>query len=277
MTAPALRYPHEGYKRVLSKISGYYKDYPGVYAIVLLGSLARNKAVDGSCIDLCIFLKRAQFDALPATLGSRETAYSRLGGSICYYNDNIEGGIMFKNVRVDVCFTDGQFNPSTKNSFDIVRDAFETTIGNLFVYATTLYQSGTKYQQLKAQYLPFYDDTLRKVRLTGTTREFRYKLWKTRWLAQRAQFFAALEALLEANRIFLQHLFIRRRTYPIDYTKWLKEQLSQILKVPALYRELAALINGIELTIEAFEARSLSLERLFARYESSARKSDLVD
>jgi hypothetical protein len=61
-------------------------------------------------------------------------------------------------------------------------------------------------------------------------------------------------------------LFIKRRKYPIDYTKWLKDQLSEILTLPGLYQELAALINGFELTVEAFKERSLSLEKLFAQY-----------
>lgn len=271
MNIPDLRYPHEGYRQALSKMSGFYRDYLGVYAIVLTGSLARGKAVEGSCIDLCIFLEREQFETLPSTVESREAAYSQFGGSVCYYNDKIEGGIMFNGVRVDVSFTDGQFDPSTKHSFDITRDEFETTIGNLLVYAIAIHENGAKFQQLKTQHLPFYDDILRKARLRGTESEFHYKIWKTRWLASRGEFFAALEAFLEAKRIFLQHLFISRRRYPLDYTKWLKEQVSQILNMSGLYQELVALINGIELTLEHFEERSLMLENLFARYGSPAR------
>jgi hypothetical protein len=189
-----------------------------------------------------------------------------LGGCICYYNNKIEGGIMFSDIRVDVSFTDGQFDPCTEHFFNITRDEFEATIGNLCVYAVTIYESGARFRQLKTQYLPFYDDTLRERRLKGTTSEFEYKMWKTRWLAERGEFFAALDAFLEAKRIFLQHLFIKRRKYPIDYTKWLKDQLSEILTLPGLYQELAALINGFELTVEAFKERSLSLEKLFAQY-----------
>lgn len=268
MNIPDLKYPHEGYQRVLAGLLKYYKEYPGVYAIILTGSLARNKAVKGSCIDLCVFLREKQFNALSSTFRSRAEAYSRLGGEICYYNGEVEGGILFNDVRVDICFTDGRFNPCTENSFDITRDEFETTIGNLFVYAVPLYESDTKYQQLKKQYLPFYDDNLRKARLDGTAKEFNYKIWKTRWLAERGEFFAALEAFLEAQRIFIQHLFIKERKYPIDYTKWLKEQFSQILRKPALYQELAALTNGIELTVKAFNERSESLKKLFAQYSS---------
>ncbi len=260
-----MKYPDEEHKRVLTELVEYFREYPGIHAVVLTGSLARGKAVKGSCIDLHIFLEKRVLSILPSTIQSREKAYSRLGGEICYFNAQVEGGVQFGDVRVDVGFTDGAFEPSTKNSFDITRDEFETTIGNLFVYAIVLHEIGEKYQQLKEQYLPFYDDSLRKARLEGTATEFDYKIWKTRWLARRGEFFAALDALLEAQRIFLQHVFIKERKYPIDYVKWLKEQCSQILKKPEMYQELADLIDGLELSMESLSVRSKSLERLFAK------------
>lgn len=258
-----LKYPHEGYKRVLTGLLSYYREHRGVYAVVLTGSLARGKAVEGSCIDLCVFLPEEQFNTLHLTIQSREEAYARLKGRICYYNGQVEGGILFDNVRVDTIFTDGNFRACSKNSFDITRDEFETTIGNLLVYAVPLYERGKRYQQLRRRYLPYYDENLRKARLEGTAKEFQYKIWKTRWLAGRDQFFAAMEALLEAKRIFLQHLFIKKRKYPIDYTKWLKEQFSHVLEMPSLYEQLVACINGLELTKKAFCKKSKLLEKLF--------------
>jgi len=263
---PSLRYPNEGYRRVLAKLTEYYKEYPGVYAIVLTGSMVRNKAVTGSCIDLFVFLRRREFNALPSTVKLRERAYSRLGGEVCYYEGRVEGGIEFDGVRVDVGFADGKFRVCTENSFDITRDEFETTIGNLLVHAVVLLEKGKTYQQLRTRHVPFYDETLRKMRLEGTAKELEYKIWKTRWLAKRGEFFAALDALLEAHRIFLQHLFIKERKYPIDYVKWLEEQCLQILKMPALYQELAASVSGSEFTVKSFNERSEALRKLFAKY-----------
>ena len=271
MNIPNLKYPNEGYKRVLAKLVAYYREYPGVYAVVLTGSLVRNKAVTGSCIDIYVFLHTKQYDALASTVSSREKTYSTLGGEVCYYNEQVEGGILFNDVRVDIGFTDGRFKSYAENSFDITRDEFETTIGNLFVYAIVLHEKGGKYQQLKKQYLPFYDDNLRKARLKGTAEEFNYKIWKTRWLAGRGELFAALEAFLEAQRIFLQHLFIKERRYPVDYVKWLKEQCSQILMMPALYQELVALIDGLEFTEEVLGERCEVLEKLFVKYCSPVK------
>lgn len=243
----------------------YFKTYSGVDAIVLTGSLARGKAVEGSCIDLFIFLGKRQFDTLASTLESRAKAYSSLGGRICYYEGEVEGGILFGDVRVDICFTHGKLDPKSGNSFDITRDEFETTIGNLFAYSVTLYEKGTRYEKLKQKYLPFYNDELRKIRLTGTREEFAYKIWKTKWLAERGEYLSSLETLLEAQRIFLQHLFIKKRKYPIDYVKWIKEQCSQILQMPDLYQELTSVINGIELTKKGLAKKANTLEKLFLK------------
>jgi predicted nucleotidyltransferase len=266
LIVPNLKYPHEGYKKILTDLVEYFKVYPGVYAIVLTGSLARGKAVKGSCIDLFIFLGKKQFNMLASKIEFRKKAYSRLNGHICSYEGDVEEGIMFGDVRVDIDFTDGNFNPCYENSFDITRDEFETTIGNLLVYSVALHEKGTQYQRLKQKYLPFYDDNLRKARLAGTAKEFNYKIWKTRWLAERGEYFAALDALLEAQRIFLQHLFIEKRKYPIDYVKWLKEQCAQILNMPSLYQELASVINGVELSKKGIFEKSDVLEKLFIRY-----------
>jgi predicted nucleotidyltransferase len=266
LTIPNLSFPNQNYKTTLARIVGYFKEYPGVYAIVLTGSLARGKAVEGSCIDLFIFLRSKHMKLLASTINSRIEAYSRLGGRICYYHDKIEGGIEFRDIRVDVGFTDGSFNCDHVNSFDITRDEFETTVGNLLVYSIPLYQKGKQFQRLKQKYLPFYDDALREIRLKGTAEEFDYKIWKTRWLVRRGEYFAALDTLLEAQRIFLQHLFIKERKYPIDYVKWLGEQCSQILAIPELYQELTQITNKIELAENDICERSRLLEKLYVEY-----------
>lgn len=262
-----LQYPNEGYKVVLWKIVNYFRSYSGVYAIVLSGSLARGKAVKGSCIDLFIFLSKREFRHLASTLRSRTEAYSRLGGRICYFSGQIEGGIIFKgDIRVDIGFTDGNFDPQHVNSFDVTRDEFETTIGNLFIYSRALYERGTGYKRLRQKYVPFYSHKLREARLCATAEEFHYKIWKTRWLARRGEYLAALDALVEARRIFLQHFFIKKMKYPIDYSKWTKEQCYQILKVPKLYQELRSTIEGVELTEYGILRKSSLLRNLFKTY-----------
>jgi hypothetical protein len=105
--------------------------------------------------------------------------------------------------------------------------------------------------------------------LKGTSEEFRYKTWKTNWLAERGEYFAALDALLEAQRIFLQHLFIKKKKYPIDYTKWLREQCTQILAIPALYKELVSIVERVHITKNGIAEKTRLLETLFEEYASA--------
>jgi predicted nucleotidyltransferase len=263
---PNLIFPTESYRKALTKTVEYFREYRGVYAVVLTGSLARGKAAEGSCIDLFVFLSTKHLRLLPSTVDSRIKAYSRLGGKVCYYEGRVEGGIQFGDVRVDVGFTDGNFNGTHVCSFDITREEIETTIGNLLVYSVPLYESGSHFQRLKQKYLPFYDDSLREVRLRGTAEEFAYKAWKVKWLAERGEYFAALSTLQEAQRIFLQHLFIKERKYPIDYVKWLREQCFEILAKPELYRELGQTVSGVRLTKKSLSEKSNLLEELFLKY-----------
>lgn len=262
-----IHFPDESYRDVLEKMTDYFEAFPGVFAVVLTGSLARSKAVKGSCIDLCVFLGKKQFEKLGLGLKAREKAYSRLGGEICYYTGEVEGGVEFGDVRVDMNFTDGKFRVGHM-SFDIVRDEFETTIGNLLVYCVPMFQKGNRYQRLRSRYIPFYSDSLRKERLDGTNREFCYKTWKTRWLAERGEYLSALDTLLEAQRIFLQHLFIKERKYPIDYVKWLKEQCETILDMPELYPKLTRVVEGIKLNKEGIAEKVALLEQVMQHYGS---------
>ncbi|HVP92237.1 MAG TPA: nucleotidyltransferase domain-containing protein [Acidobacteriota bacterium] len=59
MSIPDLSFPHQDYKMILMRLVGYFRNYPSVYAIVLIGSVARGKAVEGSCIDLFVSLTKS--------------------------------------------------------------------------------------------------------------------------------------------------------------------------------------------------------------------------
>jgi len=266
LKAHEFSFPNQEYGLILERMCGYFGRYPGTNAVVLTGSLARGKAVEGSCIDLAVFLSRKAFASLGSTVDRRARAYARLGGAICYHSGNVEGGVSFGDIRVDLIFTDGRLDPKQEDSFDVTRDEFETTVGNLLVYSVPMYVKGKAYQRLKERYLPFYDDRMRAIRLQATATEFKHKSWKARWLAERGHYIPALYSLLEAQRIFVQHLFIRERKYPIDYTKWLGEQCEEVLQMPDLYQELTSVLDGIDLTRDGVGEKVALMEALFGKY-----------
>ena len=57
--------------------------------------------------------------------------------------------------------------------------------------------------------------------------------------------FHAFHRLYLAFQGFLQCVFISRRTYPIAYDKWIREQVEDLLGLPELYAELPSLV-GVE-------------------------------
>ena len=81
----------------------------------------------------------------------------------------------------------------------------------------------------------------------------------------RGLYFQAFDRLYKAFQEFLQALFLARRTYPLAYNKWIREQVTEWLSLPKLYEQLPPIlsvrnIQGPELGEKADALRSL-LER----------------
>lgn len=62
MLHKGIAFPNERYRDVLEKMVKYFEALPGVFAVILTGSLARGKAVEGSCIDLSVFIEKKQLE-----------------------------------------------------------------------------------------------------------------------------------------------------------------------------------------------------------------------
>jgi hypothetical protein len=81
----------------------------------------------------------------------------------------------------------------------------------------------------------------------------------------RGLYFQAFDRLYKAFQEFLQALFVARRTYPLAYNKWIREQVTEWLSLPKLYEQLPPIlsvrnIQGPELGEKADALRTL-LER----------------
>src|SRR4029450_6238063 len=59
----------------------------------------------------------------------------------------------------------------------------------------------------------------------------------------RGLYFQAFDRLYKAFQEFLQALFLARRTYPLAYNKWIREQVTEWLSLPRLYAELPPLLS----------------------------------
>jgi hypothetical protein len=65
---------------------------------------------------------------------------------------------------------------------------------------------------------------------------------------------------------FLQALCIARRTYPIAYDKWIREQIEEILGLPELSRELPGMFEYRRFERDELTAKPRTLERLLHQY-----------
>jgi len=145
-------------------------------------------------------------------------------------------------------------------------DGFELEIGNDFVYCLPLYERDDTYKSLARKYLPYYGDDIRKERLEATRKEFEDRIKKAKWLAERGLLFNALSTLQFSSKIFLQHLFIKRRVYPIKYDKWVKYQIVDILHEPELYKKLVEIHTIPKLTNKFLMAKADLLHNLMQKY-----------
>ena len=79
-------------------------------------------------------------------------------------------------------------------------------------------------------------------------------------------YFQSLDRLYNAYREFLQALFIARRTYPIAYNKWIREEVEEILGLPELYQQLTHLFEIKHFESTEIADKALEVEQLLNQY-----------
>src|SRR6266851_7072573 len=168
--------------------------------------------------------------------------------------------------HVDLDFIDGRFVPKARG-WTSGPDEFELEIGNTLVYAVPLWQRSDYLDNLKAQWLPYYSEAMRHERLAMVRGFCVNNLDHIPLFVERGLYFQSFNRLYDAFREFLQALFIARRTYPIAYDKWIREQVEEILGMPDLYSRLPGLLEishfeSDEIAQKAEELRALVEEHL---------------
>jgi hypothetical protein len=168
----------------------------------------------------------------------------------------------FTQVHVDIF--DGRMTPTVWDDGG-GPDTFEIEIGNRVAYAAPLYAAGTYFRQLQSQWLPYYEEQLRLSRLAMVREACARDLEAVPFFLGRGLYFQAFDRLYKAFHEFLQALFVARRTYPLAYNKWIREQVAEWLSLADLYEELPPIlsvrrIEGAELAENADALRVL-LER----------------
>jgi hypothetical protein len=169
---------------------------------------------------------------------------------------------------VHLGFVDGVFTP-TEQDEAAPPDSFEVSIGNLLVYSAPLWERNghsAYLEEIRRAWLPYYSENLRRERLAAVRSFCLNNLHHIPLYVERGLYFQSLDRLHNSHQEFLQALFIARRTYPIAYNKWIREQVVDILGLPELYPHLTQLfeITSFESTELADKARAL--EQLLEQY-----------
>ena len=237
------RYPTAEHEAAASAAVTFFSGRPETEAVLLTCSCARGKASRDSCLDLAVLV-------LPGIdKGPLKQAWNEFHETQPVFKAIKQVG---KYTHVDLEFTDGCFTPEY-HGWTSGPDNFELEIGNALVYAVPLWQKGEYLQRLKSQWLPYYDEALRQERLAMVEGYCLNNLDHIPLFVERGLYFQSFDRLYHAFGEFLQALFISRRTYPIAYDKWIREQIVEILGLPELYPQLPRLFE-----IHDFESREIT-------------------
>jgi predicted nucleotidyltransferase len=219
-----------------------------VEAVVLVNSCARGTALPESDLDVALLVD----PALSAEdRRSMEQAWKGWYESRAIFRE-LERLSRFTRIHLDLF--DGIFRPEPWDDGG-GPDAFELEIGNRVAHGVPLWQRSSALADLRARWLPYYGDDLRRERLAMVRSACRLDLERVRSGVARRLYFYAFDRLYHAFQEFLQALFIAHRVYPIAYDKWIHEQVVGWLGLPGLYAELPAVI----------EVRRLESDQLLAR------------
>jgi predicted nucleotidyltransferase len=207
-----------------------------VEAVILVNSCARGTALPGSDLDLALLVGPA---LCAEHRRSMERAWQGWYESRAIFRD-LERLSRFARIHLDLF--DGVFRPETWDDGG-GPDAFEIEIGNRVAHGVPLWERSSAFAELRARWLPYYGDDLRRERLAMVRSACRLDLERVRSGVGRTLYFYAFDRLYHAFQEFLQALFIANRVYPIAYDKWIREQVTGWLGLPGLYAELPALLE----------------------------------
>jgi hypothetical protein len=231
-----LFYPTPQHELAAAAVTEFFSAVPVVEAVLQTGSTARGRGVADSCLDFAILLRP---EALASDGADLEARWHAVDASAEVFERLRRVGA-FSHVDLDLI--NGAFCPGP-HGWTTGPDEFELEIGNVLTYAVALWEGGSYWQELRALWLPYYDEELRARRLAEVVRFCLNNLDHIQPYAPRGLYFQAFRRFYNAFGEFLQALFISRRTYPIAYDKWIREQVEDILGLPELYRQLPALFE----------------------------------
>jgi len=256
-------YPTAEHRRAAEAIVEHFAAHGPVDAVLLTNSCARGRATRDSCLDMAVLVHPKVPPARRLVVEQAWDAFHESSPVI----RTLRGTGLYSVVHLDI--VDGVFAPEERDEA-AGPDGFELGIGNLLVYAQPLLQNGDYLEQLKRHWLPYYGDDLRRRRLDMVRHYCLNNLHHIPVYVARGLYFQSFDRLYNAYREFLQALFITRRTYPIAYNKWIREQVDEILGLPELYAQLPRLFEFSRFESDEIAEKAGRVEELLETYVPAA-------
>jgi hypothetical protein len=237
------QFPSDVHARAAQSATEFLASCDEVDAVMVVGSSARR--ADANDLDISALVASA------GTVAEVDARFARFAAGRPEFEALTTLGPF---VAIDFHALSGEFAPGPRG-WTTGPDAFELDIGNEVAYSRLLWERNGRLSELRRQWLPFYDDELRHARLDEARMFVVNDLEHVPLMIKRDEPFHAFHRLYLAFQGFLQALFISRRTYPIAYDKWIREQIEELLGLPELYQELPAIIGVRDLDLASL-ARS---------------------
>ena len=239
----------------------FFSAHAHVDTILVVNSCARGRAVAGSDLDMAVLILPT---APSQEVQSLTTMWQEFIATQPLIHRFRSTG-RFAQVHLDVF--DGRMVPTVWDDGG-GPDYFEVEIGNRLAYAAPLHQVGKYFRQLQSQWLPYYEDELRLSRLAMVREACARDLDAIPFFLGRGLYFQAFDRLYKAFQEFLQALFAARRTYPLAYNKWIREQVTEWLSLPDLYEELPPILSVRRIESAELGEKADALRVLLERWTS---------
>lgn len=255
-------YPTLEHQNAAEEIVNFFISRYNIDAVLLVNSCARGKATRDSCLDIVVL---AQPESARSSLKELEAGWEEFERSSQTIKALHEAG---KHSVVHPDFISGIFTPREQDEA-AGPDDFELQIGNFLGYSVPLWEGSDYYSQLKGQWLPYYSEELRRQRLEKVRWFCLNNLHHIPLYIERGLYFQSFDRLYNAYQEFLQALFIARRTYPIAYNKWVREEVEEILGLPELYTQLTHLLEIKHFESPEITDKAKEVEQLLEQYAPS--------
>ena len=257
-----LKFPTALHQQVAELVNKSFMAHPQVDTVLVVNSCARGQAVPESDLDVAILVSPT---ATTEGIQGLETSWQKILPTEAVVLQ-FKQSSRFAQVHLD--FFNGEVTPTVWDDGG-GPDTFELEIGNRVAYGAPMSDAGIYFRELQSRWLPYYDEHLRLHRLSMVTEACAHDLERIPYSVTRGLYFHAFDCLYKAFQEFLQALFIKRRTYPLAYNKWIREQVEGWLGLPEVYRELPTILSVRNIESSELCEKANSLRALLERWVQS--------